>query len=318
MIGVGTSRGFARGSSTKGSTQTSTKTSTQSSAQKCPVQTSEKSIIEINGVPIKFQEDYTWNGKSFFRPSKIYILDCSDCNLEKLQENLPDSIQKIYCEYNKIKKLPEKLPRDLKYLDCYLNELEELPQYLVDTNIIKLNISWNKNLKNIVIPRNIETLIIDNYQFIKFYDDINNLKLNVDLVVKIYQFVFDIKTKNYTENILEKISKITEKFRELSKINNCAPKIKLEYHNDISLPNIKFKEKLMKNYNMTVSIPGSTNKIEGGSKTVKKNKNPKKINMKKSELQKIALKNKVSLKKKDGTIKKKDELIKSLKLKKLL
>ena len=232
---------------------------------------------------------YTWNGASN-RPSIIYNLYCSNRNLEKLPDNLPDTIEKIDCSFNQIKELPDKLPSNLKYLDCCGNELNKLPQNLVDTNIQELKIAFNKNLENIVLPKNIQLLHIDNYQFMKFFDFLSKLP---SLYLEIYQ----LKNTISKFNIMEKMSLFSGKAS----------------HSFVSFSNNKIRQKLIENYKML-----SVKRIEGGSKTVKNSKKSKKINMKKSELQKIALKNKVSLKKRDGTMKKKDELIKSLKLKKLL
>ena len=272
-------------SSAKTSTQRSTEHSTQSN------------IFSYNELSNNEKIKYTWNGVSE-RPSLIYNLNCSNRNLEKLPDELPDSIKEIDCSFNKIKELPEKLPSDLGYLNCSYNELNELPNNLPN-NIYELSIQFNKNLKDIPFESlpNLIYLHLDKRQFLKFFE-----KIKKDYKKKYYRlelFIYSLQTnkKIDEQNIQKKIK------------NNFLVKKPTEYlMNMKKMPN-NIQRRLKINYNIpNVRIITS----EGGSK------NSKKINMKKSELQKIALKNKVSLKKRDGTMKKKDELIKSLKLKKLL
>ena len=163
-------------------------------------------------------------------------------------------------------------------------------------SIEKLDILFNTKLEKLDIPYNTKTLelILDSYQFEKFKEILKIIKNLRFLKLTIYHIE---SKKNFTIKPDEGF--FTSIFHKKPSYINQLPK--------------NYKNNIIKNYNLPI-----IQRIEGGSKTVKNSKNPKKINMKKSELQKIALKNKVSLKKRDGTMKKKDELIKSLKLKKIL
>ena len=248
-------------------------------------------------------------------PLSLKKLDCSYNKITKLPEKLPSNLVELDCSYNQITELPKELPSNLEKLDCSYNQITELPKKL-PINLVELNCGYNKiiNLENLPffiqkldilfntklekldIPNNTKTLelILDSYQFEKFKETLREIKKYRFLKLKIYHIE---STKKFTVNHDEGFS---------TSISHQKP----SYIN--KLPE-NYKKNIIKNYNLHI-----IQIIEGGSKTVKNSKNPKKINMKKSELQKIALKNKVSLKKRDGTMKKKDELIKSLKLIKIL
>jgi len=219
----------------------------------------------------------------------IYSLDCSNRNLEKLPENLPDTIEEINCRYNRIKELPEKLPIKLKYLNCSYNKLNKLPKNL-PSNIVTLCIEFNKDLEDIPLESlpNLIHLYLDARQFVKFYKRIEDyIRENIKLQLHIIFLPNNNKKKdNQTERKIQDILYFSTRF-ELPK--------PILYNKNLSKTPNNIAERLKKNYNLTKVI--RIDNQEAGSKTVKKNKNPKKINMKKSELQKIALKNKVSLKK---------------------
>lgn len=267
-------------------------------------QTSTKSnIFSYNELSNNEKKKYTWNGVSN-RPSTIYNLNCSNRNLEKLPIDLPDSIEEIDCSFNKIKELPEKLPSKLELLNCSFNELNKLPINLPDSIQI-IAIQFNKNLEDIPLDSlpNLRHLYLDERQFLKFFEKIKNDYKKKNYLLQLYIYSLQTNKKINEDSIQRKLK--NNVFIVKKPIQFAQYMEKLPSHIQI---------RLKKNYN----IPNVIRINEGGSKTVKNSKNLKKINMKKSELQKIALKNKVSLKKRDGTMKKKDELFKSLKLKKLL
>jgi Leucine-rich repeat (LRR) protein len=55
-------------------------------------------------------------------PNSLQILDCPN--------NLPNSLQVLYCHYNKLKELPNNFPNSLRILYCHSNKLKELPNNL--------------------------------------------------------------------------------------------------------------------------------------------------------------------------------------------
>ena len=176
-------------------------------------------------------------------------------------------------------KLSNKLPENLKILK-YFN---------------------NFNLLITEIPSNLEILEIDLCQFTKTYNTIlehinkkKNNKLNKIIIYEgkyiNQQSCYQTFEGTYNGKMID-CAKIAETIKNKKK--------------DI----IQFiNEKL----NINVTLIGFDEKHSGGKK------NNKKVTIKKSELQKIASKNNISLKKNDGTMKKKIELYKSLKIKKLI
>jgi Leucine-rich repeat (LRR) protein len=250
-------------------------------------------------------------------PNNCIELYCNNNKIKELPENLPDNIKELDCSNNQITELPEKLPQFLETLKISNNQITELPNLsllyrirnlycagnkiktidLSETRIQLLDISFNTELETLKITDNITSLHLDINQFDKFYENILPKKAKIFLTI--YIPIGTNKTFYKKSTLGFSGARIIENYN----ITNFSNNIK---------KNIITKYNLGNSYKIASRIEG------GGNKTVKKNKNPKKINMKKSELQKIALKNKVSLKKRDGTMKKKDELIKSLKLKKLL
>ena len=81
-------------------------------------------------------------------------LDLSNLNLTKISDELPDTLQVLYCDDNLLTSLPH-LPATLKYLSCSNNLLTSLP-YLPSTlqtlycsyNDFLFNLSVNNNYKN--------------------------------------------------------------------------------------------------------------------------------------------------------------------------
>lgn len=279
-------------------------------------------------------------------PNNCMDLDCSYNQITKL-EKLPINLNILNCSNNQITELPRTSPENspensnnfLKTLNCSNNQITKLPTYsnyydLVNIycagnkiETIKLNrriqvidISFNADLKTLDISEVIGDfqLKLDINQFDKFYEDISSKKAKI--FIYIYIPIGTNKTfyKKFYEKIADRLS--GKETLEIVKTKKSTLGFRgariIENYNITNFSN-NIKKNIITKYNLGNSYKIAS-RIEGGSKTVKNSKNPKKINMKKSELQKIALKNKVSLKKRDGTMKKKDELIKSLKLKKLL
>ena len=271
-------------------------------------------------------------------PINCTELYCNNNKIKELPENLPKYINTLNCSNNQITKLPEKLPDFLKTLYINNNQITELPDYSnhyrleniycegnkikkikVETLIKVIDISFNTELEELYIsPRSGDLhLTLDINQFNKFYKDISPIEKKIFLEINV-----PTGTKKFYKKLTEFSGKQTLEINVPNSTNKKSTKDFrgtriIENYNITNFSN-NIKKNIIEKYNLGNSYK-ITSRIEGGgNKRVKKNKNPKKINMKKSELQKIALKNKVSLKKRDGTIKKKDELIKSLKLKKLL
>jgi Leucine-rich repeat (LRR) protein len=269
-------------------------------------------------------------------PDKCIELDCSYNQIKELPEKLPINLITLNISNNQITELPKKLPQFLKTLDCSNNQITELPNYseqyrlvnlycagnkitkiTLDSRIKVIDISFNATLKDLIIPEDIGnfTLILDINQFKKFSKILEPIKNKIFLRIYIPSGTNKNSYKKSTDFFSRKQSLEMHGTNKISTLGFRGAEIIENYNITIFSNNIK--NNIIKEYNLGNSYKISS-RIEGGSKTVKNSKNPKKINMKKSELQKIALKNKVSLKKRDGTMKKKDELIKSLKLKKLL
>src|SRR5438105_390065 len=57
--------------------------------------------------------------------NKSFSLDLSFLNLDYLPNNLPSSLQTLYCYNNQIKEL-NNLPSSLQTLDCFDNQIKEL------------------------------------------------------------------------------------------------------------------------------------------------------------------------------------------------
>ena len=242
-------------------------------------------ITEFINLPPNLEKlDCSYNQITEFinLPTNLQKLICKNNIITKLE--LPPNLVELNCSYNKITEFIN-LPINLKKLDCSYNQITklELPIY-----IEKLNISFNTKLEELVIPDNIKLeLTLDSYQLKKFKDFLVEKKFRYLKLI-----IYHLDYEKFDKNLLK------------------------DFHYNIyyinKLPN-NYKKKIIENYNIVIK------RIEGGSqkKQVKKNKNSK-INLKKSELQKIASKNSISLKKNDGTMKKKIELYKSLKIKKLI
>ena len=270
-------------------------------------------------------------------PQYLKILHCDHNQITELP-SIPDTCTDLDCSYNKITELPEKLPRNLETLKISNNQITELPNVssvyrirnlycagnkikiidLSETRIQLLDISFNTELETLKITDNITSLHLDINQFDKFYENI--LPKKAKIFLNIYIPIGTNKTfyKKFYETMGDRFSgKETLEIVKTKKSTLGFSGAKIIDNYNITNFSNNIKKNIITKYNLGNSYK-IAQRIEGGSKTVKNSKNPKKINMKKSELQKIALKNKVSLKKRDGTMKKKDELIKSLKLKKLL
>src|ERR1700733_6782355 len=66
-------------------------------------------------------------------PKFIKILKCTNNNLTKLPDKMPDSLQKIYCYNNQITKLPDKMPNSLQTINCSNNQITRLPDKMPDS-----------------------------------------------------------------------------------------------------------------------------------------------------------------------------------------
>ena len=218
--------------------------------------------------------------ETYSQNKKLEILSiyCYNCNLIKL-EKLPIELTRLDCSYNNLTEL-NNLPDNLKYLICSFNNLNSLGN--LPNRLVGLYCSNNENLRIVKVPESLIDLEIS----------INQIDTNITFHKNLKIFFVFKDYWEYKSNI--------DKLR-LLKIN-----YKIYYRFFVKSENIKHptvnNEKIFKVFK----------EQEGGKK------NKIKVNIKKSELQKIAFKHNISLKKLDGTIKKKIELYKSLKNKKLI
>jgi Leucine-rich repeat (LRR) protein len=61
---------------------------------------------------------------------KVTTLNLSYLGLEKLPNDLPNSLEILWCHNNELKELPNNLPNSLQILQCGHNKLKELPNNL--------------------------------------------------------------------------------------------------------------------------------------------------------------------------------------------
>src|SRR3989344_3546201 len=114
-------------------------------------------LIEMSSVTIddkknSFASDFSLCPLEENKEQKIDIeLDLSFSQLTELPENLPSSLQKLYCSNNKLTELPENLPNSLQILYCYSNQLTKLPENLPNS-IQELDCSSNQLTK---LPENL-------------------------------------------------------------------------------------------------------------------------------------------------------------------
>lgn len=99
----------------------------------------------------------------------LKYLDCSRNNLTKLPENLPDSLETLYCDFNPLIKL-NNLPPNLIMLGCSNCKLIELPENL--PNSLKDLYCNNNNIS--YLPECISKLSKEMYHLRCEY---NNLKI---------------------------------------------------------------------------------------------------------------------------------------------
>ena len=99
-------------------------------------------LIEMSSVTIddkknSFASDFSLCPLEENKEQKIDIeLDLSFSQLTSLPENLPNSLQKLYCSSNQITKLPENLPSSLQKLSCSNNPYLYIPKkYAIRFNI---------------------------------------------------------------------------------------------------------------------------------------------------------------------------------------
>ena len=92
--------------------------------------------------------------------NKVSILDLSYLGLTELPENLPNSLQRLYCSDNSLTELPVNLPNLLQTLDCSNNSLTELP-------LILFNKTVYCNNKSILFQRRAKNRIIRWYEYRK-------------------------------------------------------------------------------------------------------------------------------------------------------
>ena len=227
-----------------------------------------------------------------------YMFNCTKNNInkhKKLHDILPKDLEILICKGNMIKKLPDDLPKNLKKLDCSINLIKELPK--LPTSLEELYCDFNYGLISLDIPDNLKKIQIDKNQFDRFK------KL----------LLIHISNKNNKNNKNNKLHEIIIHYTEWKW--EFTPQKIINIKKEISDLNQEFKEI---DENVNISLIGPISENDKNNKKVGGKKNNNNVTIKKSELQKIASKNNISLKKRDGTIKKKMELYKLLKIKKLI
>ncbi len=121
-------------------------------------------------------------------PKSLKKLECHS-NLITSMDNLPSNLENLSCSYNNITSL-DNLPTSLKYLECnckFIDSLDYLPSGLIKliccytkiknlnclpNSLVSINIQGNLELKSIILPPGLETIIIDNCKFINKLDNI--------------------------------------------------------------------------------------------------------------------------------------------------
>ena len=121
-------------------------------------------------------------------PSNLRLLHCSNNNLTKFPEELPNNLYDFVCSYNKLVYLPS-LPKSLVVLNCFHNLLVELPELPDDLKV--LTCDYNKLS---VLP-----------DFPKLFED-ENLGCSRNAKLKYIYNDFKIETINQT-NLKTKIIK---------------------------------------------------------------------------------------------------------------
>ena len=91
--------------------------------------------------------------------NQIKAISFSYQNLTSLPNNLPNSLEYLYCDNNQLTKLPNNLPNSLTRLDCEYNQLTSLPNnlpssfkelYCINNPLIKKNFHLLKTLKKLL------------------------------------------------------------------------------------------------------------------------------------------------------------------------
>jgi Leucine-rich repeat (LRR) protein len=94
------------------------------------------------------------------------VLNLSNLGLKELPNNLPNSLQELYCFNNKLKELPNNLPNSLQALYCSNNELKELPNNL--PNSLRILYCHNNELKELPnnLPNSLQELYCSNNPYL--------------------------------------------------------------------------------------------------------------------------------------------------------
>ena len=167
--------------------------------------------------------------------NKSTELILSNLNLDYLPNNLPSSLQTLYCSHNQIKEL-NNLPSSLQTLDCSNNQIKELNNFpsslqtlFCDNNqIIELNklpsslqtlYCYNNQIKELnKLPSSLQSLYCNNNQYLHITKSIAirfNLKEtpNYDEMARKIQRIYKYKKRQKRRKFCEELEHHAMEFR---------------------------------------------------------------------------------------------------------